>query len=46
MRFLVSNTVLGYGIVVSAVLLAVIIYTVIKLRKQVKQAKKKEKDKR
>ena len=40
----VSNTALGYGIVVSAVLLAVIVYTIIKLRKQVKEAEKKKKD--
>lgn len=44
MEDLVSNTALGYGIVVSIVLLAVIIYTVIKLKKQVKEAERKKKD--
>lgn len=34
---------MGYAIVVSLVILAVIIYTVIKLRKQVKETEKKNK---
>ncbi|NJY62772.1 hypothetical protein HC174_08380 [Salinimicrobium sp. CDJ15-81-2] len=44
MIVLISNTALGFGIVVSTVLLAVIVYTIIKLRKQVKEAEKKKKD--
>ena len=46
MVLLMSNTALGYAIVMSAVLLAVIIYTIIKLRKQAGRAEKKEKDKK
>lgn len=41
---LVSNTAVGYAIVASVVLLAVIVYTVIRLKKQVKDIEKKEKD--
>jgi hypothetical protein len=41
-----SNTALGYAIIMGAVLIAVIIYTLIKLRKQVGEAEKKEKEKK
>lgn len=37
---------LGYAIITSIVILAVIIFTVVKLRKQVGKAEKKEKEKK
>lgn len=46
MPVLLSNTALGYALVSGAVLLAVAIYTVIKLRKQVRKAKEKEEKKK
>jgi large-conductance mechanosensitive channel len=45
MEILMSYSAWGYAIVMSAVIIAVIIYTIIKLRKQVNQAEKKEKEK-
>ncbi|WP_372918722.1 hypothetical protein [Salegentibacter sp.] len=46
MLVILSNTVLGYALISGAVLLAVVIYTIIKLRKQVKKAKEKEEQKK
>ncbi|MCY2687654.1 hypothetical protein [Salinimicrobium sp. TH3] len=46
MEFFMSNTALGYALIMGAVLIAVIIYTVIKLRKQAGEAEKKEKEKK
>ena len=43
---ILSNTALGYALITGAVLLAVVIYTIIKLRKQVKEAKEKEERKK
>lgn len=45
MIVLFSNSVVGYAIVASIVLLAVIVYTIFKLKKQVNDAEKKEKNK-
>lgn len=41
-----SNTSIGYAFVVSAVLIAIIVYTIIKLRKQAGKAEEKEKKKK
>ncbi len=46
MPLTLSNTALGYALISGAVLLAVVIYTIIKLRKQVKKAKDKEERKK
>ncbi len=40
-----SNTAWGYAIVMGTVLIAVIVYSFIKLRKQAEKAEKKEKKK-
>ena len=40
-----SNTALGYAIVTSVVVIAVIVYTVIKLRKQVGKAEEEDRKK-
>ncbi len=46
MPVLLSNTAFGYALISGAVLLAVGIYTIIKLRKQVRKAKEKEEQKK
>lgn len=46
MPVLLSNTAIGFALISGAVLLAVVIYTVIMLRKQVKNAKEKEERKK
>lgn len=46
MSEILSNTALGYALISGAVLLAVVIYTIIKLRKQVRKAEKREKKKK
>lgn len=40
-----SNTALGFAIVMSIVLVAVLLYTIIKLRKQVHKREREEQDK-
>ena len=42
---LVSNTAVGFGIIMSIVIIAVMIYTVIRLRKQVHKTEKEEEKK-
>ncbi len=39
------DTAIGYGIITGIVIVAVLIYTIYNLRKQVKRAQKKEDDK-
>lgn len=39
-------TALGYAVISGVILLAVLVYTIIKLRKQVKKAEKREKKKK
>ncbi|MFD2518324.1 hypothetical protein [Salinimicrobium flavum] len=43
---LMSNTAIGYAVISGTVLLAVIIYTVFKLRKQVKRTEEAERKKK
>lgn len=42
---LLSNTAIGYAIVMAVVLLAVVAYTIVRLRKQVNKRKDEEKKK-
>lgn len=44
--FMFSDTAIGYSIIMGAVILVVLIYTIIRLRKQVKKTKNREKQKR
>ncbi|HSP11473.1 MAG TPA: hypothetical protein VLO29_03020 [Salegentibacter sp.] len=46
MPVILSNTAIGYALISGAILLAVVIYTIIKLRKQVKKAEEREKKKK
>lgn len=46
MLVILSNTALGYALITGAILLAVVIYTIIRLRKQVKKAEEREKNKK
>ncbi|HEY9185939.1 MAG TPA: hypothetical protein VIM94_11495 [Salegentibacter sp.] len=46
MTTLLTNTALGFALITGVVLLAVVIYSIIKLRKQVRKAKEKEENKK